>query len=376
MAVYKIFPEKDATIYSGYPLRNTGLDEILEASTFYDTTSPEVSRYLIKFSQDEINDIIQNKIGNSSYQTNLRNYTANITGLNQTTTLDIHPISGSWTMGTGRYSNSPQVTNGVSWKYQTSSGSGEWPTSFTAYVTASYMSTNIGGGVWYTGSALGLEITASQTLSYPNNNDLNVNVTNIIRNWYSASQNLGGFNNDGFIVKQSNLSEFVADQNYVTTIKYFSIDTHTIYPPCLEFKWRDYSFNTGSSANSIINTSRLVATLGDNSGYYRLGSVEKFRINCRPQFPTRTFQTSSIYTTNYYLPTSSYYAIKDLDTNEFVIDFDTDYTQISADNESSYFTLYMNGLEPERYYQVLLKVIIGNETLILDDNYYFKIING
>jgi hypothetical protein len=376
MAVYKIFPEKDATIYSGYPLRNTGLDEILEASTFYDTTSPEVSRYLIKFSQDEINDIIQNKIGNSSYQTNLRNYTANITGLNQTTTLDIHPISGSWAMGTGRYSNSPQVTNGVSWKYQASSGSGEWPTSFTAYVTASYMSTNIGGGVWYTGSALGLEITASQTLSYPNNNDLNVNVTNIIQNWYSASQNLGGFNNDGFIVKQSNLSEFVADQNYVTTVKYFSIDTHTIYPPCLEFKWRDYSFNTGSSANSIINTSRLVATLGDNSGYYRLGSVEKFRINCRPQFPTRTFQTSSIYTTNYYLPTSSYYAIKDLDTNEFVIDFDTDYTQISADNESSYFTLYMNGLEPERYYQVLLKVIIGNETLILDDNYYFKIING
>jgi hypothetical protein len=376
MAVYKIFPEKDATIYSGYPLRNTGLDEILEASTFYDTTSPEVSRYLIKFSQDEINDIIQNKIGNSSYQTNLRNYTANITGLNQTTTLDVHPISGSWDMGTGRYSNSPQVTNGVSWKYQTSLGSGEWPTSFTAYVTASYMSTNSGGGVWYTGSALGLGITASQILSYPNNNDLNVNVTNIVRNWYSASQNLGGFNNDGFIVKQSNLSEFIADQNYVTTVKYFSIDTHTIYPPCLEFKWRDYSFNTGSSANSIINTSRLVATLGDNSGYYRLGSVEKFRINCRPQFPTRTFQTSSIYTTNYYLPTSSYYAIKDLDTNEFVIDFDTNYTQISADNESSYFTLYMNGLEPERYYQVLLKVIIGNETLILDDNYYFKIING
>ena len=72
---------------------------------------------------------------------------------------------------------------------------------------------------------------------------------------------------------------------------------------------------------------------------------EKFRINCRPQFPTRTFQTASAYTINYYLPTSSYYAIKDLYTNEFVIDFDTNYTQISADSESSYFTLYMNGLE-------------------------------
>jgi len=376
MAIYKLFPEKDATIYSGYPLMNTGLDEILEASTFYNTNSPEVSRYLIKFSQNEINDLFTNYITTLPYQVNLRNYVANVTGLNTDTTLEVYPISGAWNMGTGRYANSPQVTNGVSWKYQTLSGSGEWPTTFTAYVTASYPSTNSGGGVWYTGSALGLVITASQTFSYSSDKDLNVNVTNIIKNWYSSSQNLGGFNNDGFIVKQSKSSEFVASQDYVTTIKYFSIDTHTIYPPCLEFRWRDYEFNTGSSTNTIINTSRLVATLGDNGGYYRLGSIEKFRVNCRPQFPARTFQTASSYITNYYLPTSSYYAIKDLDTNEFVIDFDTNYTQLSADSESSYFTLYMNGLEPERYYQVLIKTIIGGETLILDDNYYFKVING
>ena len=33
MAVYKIFPTKDATIYSLYPSRNTGLDEIIETLT-------------------------------------------------------------------------------------------------------------------------------------------------------------------------------------------------------------------------------------------------------------------------------------------------------------------------------------------------------
>ena len=93
MAIYKLFPEKDATIYSGYPLMNTGLDEILEASTFYDTLNPEVSRYLLKFSQDEINDLLNNKISTSTYQINLRNYTANITGLNSDTTLEIYPIS-------------------------------------------------------------------------------------------------------------------------------------------------------------------------------------------------------------------------------------------------------------------------------------------
>ena len=100
------------------------------------------------------------------------------------------------------------------------------------------------------------------------------------------------------------------------------------------------------------------------------------RVNCRPQFPTRVFQTSSIYTTNYFLPTSSFYAVKDLDTNEFVIDFNTDYTKLSQDESGSYFKLYMNGLQPERYYQILIKTNIGSETIILDDNYYFKVING
>jgi len=39
-----------------------------------------------------------------------------------------------------------------------------------------------------------------------------------------------------------------------------------------------------------------------------------------------------------------------------------------------YFDVYMNGLEPERYYQILIKTTISGTTLILDDNYYFKVI--
>ena len=44
--------------------------------------------------------------------------------------------------------------------------------------------------------------------------------------------------------------------------------------------------------------------------------------------------------TNYALPENSYYAIKDLDTNEMVIDFDTTYTKLSCDTSGSYFKLY------------------------------------
>jgi hypothetical protein len=36
MAVYKIFPTQDATLYSAYPTMNTGLNAILEASNTLD----------------------------------------------------------------------------------------------------------------------------------------------------------------------------------------------------------------------------------------------------------------------------------------------------------------------------------------------------
>ena len=52
MAVYKIFPEKDATLYSISPSENTGLDEILELSTIYDNQVTYASRPVIQFNQD------------------------------------------------------------------------------------------------------------------------------------------------------------------------------------------------------------------------------------------------------------------------------------------------------------------------------------
>ena len=117
-------------------------------------------------------------------------------------------------------------------------------------------------------------------------------------------------------------------------------------------------------------------SLAENPGEFFPESVNKFYINVSPLYPTRTYQTASLFTNLNYLPTSSYYSIKDLDTNEFVVNFDTLYTQISSDVNGNYFTVYMSGLEPERYYKILIKTIIGGSTIIFDDNYYFKVING
>ena len=375
MAVYKIFPTKDSTIYSRYPKRNTGLDSILEVSADYATSTPQVSRYLIQFDQTSINSIFNDKISDSVYQINLKNYICNISNLNLDTTLEVYATSGSWGMGTGHFNDTPETQNGCNWKYKSYEGEGEWTTSnFSTYVTASY-GQETGGGTWYTGSSLELNVTQSQVYSYNSNKDLNVNVTNILRNWYSASNSLGGFPNDGFMVKLSKNDEFIANRNEQPNIKFYSVDTNTIYPPELQFQWDDRIYATSSTIPTITTTD-IVATLDNNPGTFKRDSIHKFKINCRPQFPTRVYQTSSLYTQRNYLPTSSYYAIKDLDTNEFVISFDDIYTKLSADDSSNYFTLYMNGLEPERYYKILLKIVLEGETIILDDNYYFKIING
>lgn len=370
MAIYKIFPTQDTTLYSVYPNRNTGLDSILEASLEVNgpiDPSPQTSRFLIQFSSTEINEIINNKISGSQWQADLRCFSSEVNSLNQDTTIEVYPISQSWNMGTGRLIYNPEVSNGASWIYKDYLSGSLWINgAFSPEGTGSYSSNvPIGGGTWYVTQSL----SGSQTFGFYSNKDLNINVSNIVEVWYS-----GSYENNGFIIKQKD--EFIDNINIQPKIKYFSIDTHTIYPPCLEFKWNDCIINTGSSGITNIDVLPLVVTIGENQGTYYPNSINKFRVYSRPEYPARVFSTSSYYTQNYYLPDESYYAIQDLYTNEYVIDFDDVYTKLSKDTESSYFTLYMDGLEPERYYKILIKTILNGNTLILDNNYYFKVING
>ena len=367
MAVYKIFPTKDATLYSQYPEMNTGLDEIIEASTFNIGTdvTPQTSRMLVQFDSSEITDIVDNKIDGAVFTPYLRIFTANVSSLNLTASLEAHPLSQSWDMGSGKYLDSPQKTNGCSWKFSANSGSTEWTGSgYATNVTASFPATNQGGGVWYTVSG------SSQSFEYQKTTDIEMDVKNAVLAWYS-----GSISNNGFIVKQPDSAEFIQNSAYAQTFKFFSVDTHTIYPPQLEFKWEDYEFSTGS--NSIIEDSNYHISFDNNMGTYYSESIQRFKLNVRPQFPTRTFTTSSVYTINYYLPeSSSLYAVKDLDTNEYVIDFDSTYTRISADSTNSYFDIYMNGLEPERYYKILVQATVDGSTTVYDENLIFKVVNG
>ncbi len=375
MAVYKIFPTKDATLYSLYPSMNTGLDAILEVSNTRNIDlKPDVARYLIEFNTNEIIDIIDNKISGKEFDVFLRNYIATAQGINTDVELEIFATAQSWNNGTGHYLDVPEVNDGVSWKFRNFLSGSSWDMSGNVgeYVfTGSFdpLNSTQGGGSFFTSSNLIPQVTESFGLR--SNKDLELNVKEFTKLWYS-----GSIPNYGFLTKLSSSAEFHPSSSMQPILKYYSVDTNTIYPPQLEFRWRDYSTITPDSS-SIVSTKQIKLSLDDNQGEFQPSSINRFHVNVSPLYPTRSYQiTSSLFTDINYLPTSSYYAIKDLATNEFVINFDTQYTQISSDNRGNYFDVYMSGLEPERYYKILIKTEIDGSTLILDDNYYFKVING
>ena len=384
MAVYKLFPLQDATIYSFYKYMNTGIDPIIEAGNLNVNINPvpQVFRFLVEFDQNEINSVIDNTIGNVQFSSSLRCYIANAQGVDHDSCLEVYPISGSWRNGTGTYLDVPITTNGCSWVSRTFSGSGgeDWDlATSTAYVTASWSgSNNQGGGNWYTGSLdTNANIEVSQCFTLRSEKDLNAPVTDIIKTWYSSSKGIAGtytrIVNDGFIVKWEDTIEFSTSDAIQPIMQFYSVDTNTIYPPQLELKWDDQVFETGNLP--AIATTDFYAALDSNPGVFYSESINRFRINVRPDFPTRTFLTASLDTQNHYLNSSSMYSVKDLDTNEILIDFDPEFTKISCDAQSNYFDIYMNGLQPERYYKILIQTTISGSTIVKDDEYYFKVIN-
>lgn len=380
MAVYKIFPIQDSTLYSLTPTQNTGLDAINQVSNLNTAldTYPSVARSLIQFDNDEIVSVIDNKV-TGNWDAHLKSYIATAQGITQTSTLEVFPLAQSWNNGTGQFLDSPTTKNGCSWSTPLYDGAGiSWNTGDGTTTTSSYNPSYSpqGGGVWYltssaTSSPSQVIYPYTQQFGARSDKDLNVKTTEAIHDWYSGSRG-----NTGFIIKWDNSLEFNTSKDTQPILKYYSVDTNTIYPPQLEIKWDDFSWST-SSAIPVLTQPNAFISLEDNPGIFHSGSVNRFRINARAKYPARLFQTSSLYTKQNYLPSgSSMYAIKDLDTDEFVVDFDSTYTQISADGTSSYFDIYMNGLEPERYYKILVQVTSGGSTTIYDDNYYFKVVNG
>ena len=378
MAVYNIFASADATLYSLYPAKNTGRDPILEVSVnnsqdgvrflplngitdnpyyVYDmaansnasSTGPlfptsSIKRAVLQFSPNDVqrlNTFASQSIS-GSWQASLQLFLASAQNLSTTYSLECYALDNAWSMGTGQYAQVPESRNGVSWEY-----TGPYQNS-TPWV-------NPGGD-------FNLGYTGSQFFDYMSNKDINMDVSDIMDGWFSSS-----ISNYGVVVKHPDAIE--QNTSSFMDLKYFSVDTHTIYPPTIQFKWADaYYYPQGTN---YVLTDQITLTIANNPGEFRQNEVYKVRTAVRYTYPPRQFTTSSVYLNSLYLSENTCWALEDAKTGEMVVDFDTNYTKLSADSVGNYFTLYTSGLEVNRYYRILVKTNIYSTTfgpLSLYDN--------
>lgn len=387
--IYTIYAQKDATIYEKTESLNTGFDQILELShELVGTASKYSSRIFLKFDVSDIESRVNSgKInsGSAKYYLSLR--ASEIKEIPQEYTVYAYPLSSSWSNGSGRYYNKPITTDGVSWKYRTSKSVGtEWniPPAIESYewdevsdlwvdadslfginlsanVTSSYLTTK-GGGTWWTFS--GAECT--QSFSFESA-DIYMDVTSIVKKWITGS---GRFNNDGFILKFDDATE--KSNETVHSLKFFGTDSNTIYVPRLHAVWDDSVFTTGSLTR--VSDDNLLVNVKLKK-YYSQNEKAKIRVVANSRYPQKTYTTQSYYTQNYFLPTSSYYEIRDAHTDEIVLPFNTVGSKLSCDSSGNYFNLWMNSFQPERFYRVVIKTETdgGDRVQMFDNNYYFKV---
>lgn len=340
-----IIPSKDTTIYQAFKTNNAGLDEILEIGKVVDLTLVDPTynsgsaRALLYFDLPTTASVSTG----SNYFLNLR--LANATDVKRNQIIQVYSISQSWDEGSGYFYQNVQNSNdGATWNQATTSVS--WSNAGGSFITSS--------------------TSASITLSTYPLQDLRIDVTDILRPIVSQSRQNTFY---GLLLKFPNADEI--DNDNQGNIKVFSAQTHTIHQPTLEIAWDNQVFNTSSL--SKIPSLNVKITPNNLKESYTKGDVVKVTLNVRDEYPTKAFDSTLRYKSKYYLPSSSYFSIVDVQSNTTIIDFDN-YSKINCDTSGSYFVLDTSPLYTGRFYTVKLKVESDEYSKVINTDTLFKIL--
>lgn len=334
---------QDATIYEQYPTLNTGLDEVIEVGKIVkylngsDQYSSGSVRALIQFDIPSE----QQYVVNSKYYLNLR--IADAKHINRYQKIVVYPISQSWIEGSGYfYQDVINAEDGVTWETATSTTS--WVVSGSDYTT---------------------DLSASYTLSKVPIEDIKIDVTNLIAPVVSGS-NITPWN--GLVLKFPTTDEL--DSTNLGNIKFFSGNTHTIFAPKLEIVSVNQTFVT-RSLKPIPNGNVTIVPKNMKEAY-TLGEIDKVYLVVREPYPDRKFDATQRYRNVYYLPSESYYRVRDQVADMVLYDFDQ-YSAINCDASGSYILLDTSGLDVGRYYTLDLKVKSSGLVFFPEFNYTFKV---
>lgn len=334
--IYFLTASKDASVYLQQPDQNTGLDEVLEVSKVYYGNLKDVSRALLKFETQHLSSSIANgDITVSSATLILRETESEEIPLEYT--IFAHPISGSWEMGNGtRFDNIS--TTGVTWKYREGDSNLPWLPN-NVYAVGSTGSYDGKGGIYYTSDS------ASQDFDYQSA-DIHMDVTDMINAWVD-----GEYPNDGLIIKHSNGYE--NDTNDYGILRFFSKETNTIYQPKIMIGWDDQVFSTGSL--QPLTAEEIKVGLKNYKKEYKVNTTPKIRVFGRELYPLKTFSSTFAYGDVKYLPETTYYQIRDFNSNDIIVPF-SEWTKVSCDSDGNYVEINFSNWEVDRVYKIEFKV--------------------
>jgi hypothetical protein len=339
---------KDTTIYQAYPTVNAGFDEILDigkvinkavdvvSSTAYATGSARALMYFELPTTASVS-------SDAKYYLNLR--LANAENVKRNQTILVYKVSQSWDEGSGYLEQQPtNVNDGATWR-------------------------QLGTGVsWSMAGGDFLTTSTSQSISltsYPMQ-DLRIDVTDILQPLVSQSLQHTFY---GLVLQFPTSDE--ADRNNEGVIKVFSTQTHTIHYPTLEIAWDTQTFITGSLVGiPSLNVKIAPSNLREE---YTKGDVDKLTFVVRDQYPVRSFDATLRYKNKYYLPSSSYYSIVDVQSNTTIVPFD-EYSKVDTDATGSYVILDTTPLPIGRFYTLKLKVVNGTYSRVIDTDTLFKVV--
>jgi hypothetical protein len=354
MAYYFLTASKDASVYLQQPNQNTGFDEILEISKVYYGNVKDVSHTLLKF---EVG-YISKSISEQSIKLDMATLILKETESEEIPleyTIYANPIFGNWEMGTGtRFDNI--TTAGVTWNYREGDSKLEWiENGFEANTTASINDGS--GGTWYTNYG------SSQSFNYQTA-DINMNVKSMLTAWMS-----GSIQNNGIILKYSTENE--SDTQDYGILKFFSKETNTIYQPKIQIVWDDQIFATASLSALTANDIKVGVT--NLKKEYKVGGEVKLKIFGRELYPLKTFTNTFSYETVKYLPQTTYYQIKDVNSDDVIIPF-SDYSKVSCDETGNYIKINFSNWEAGRTYKIEFKVDNDGDIQYFDNDTTFSLI--
>jgi hypothetical protein len=278
--------------------------------------------------------------------------------------------------GIGFENSSPSITDGVSWQYPASGSS--WTTS--SDVTTSLKITGSQGGSWIYQSGSGsYDLTQydqsfytqpgleeQESFSY-RPTDINMDVTDAVKLWINGSAGTT-ISNNGFLLKFSDADEASGDTTGY--VRFFSRETHTIYVPKLTMYWDQSAYS--STLDALDLESNIIYPKINKS--YKDTEIARIRFYGRDKYPQKSATNLFPLQTVKRLPETTYYSVVDAATDETIIPFDDIYTKVSCDDTSNFIYLDMNGLMPERYYRIALKIVDGFTEQYIDNEYYFKVV--